>query len=339
MNSINQHISPKLNCAQFGDIEAQAAGVPGPERSVYSQLTRGRFEGVVQSYVISPRVSFVVEKTNRSIRKQFAVDASHLRIGFLCEQANRFACCGNGVRLQGAEASINFPETAIDLHLGENYQGCWVSLDYRAISQLLNRNGELSVARRSGRLQVAGPVGALFRNAVMTARNELFGPGSPTPHPRIVAAFEKTLISCAAYTLSSAQICDAGQKRASARHRAHLLRKACELIDAKTSEGLMISELCLSVGTSRRNLEMIFAEGLNVSPYQYIQAVRLNAIRKALLSDEDMTSSIGEIASRWGIWHLSRFANDYRMMFGELPSETRDLALQARVGPLHRSMP
>jgi AraC family ethanolamine operon transcriptional activator len=31
---------------------------------------------------------------------------------------------------------------------------------------------------------------------------------------------------------------------------------------------------------------------------------------------------INEIANRWGFWHMSQFAADYRRFFGELPSET-----------------
>jgi len=33
--------------------------------------------------------------------------------------------------------------------------------------------------------------------------------------------------------------------------------------------------------------------------------------------------SIGDVAARWGFWHLSRFAADYTRLFGELPSATR----------------
>ena len=31
---------------------------------------------------------------------------------------------------------------------------------------------------------------------------------------------------------------------------------------------------------------------------------------------------VGRISARWGFWHMSRFARDYRLLFGELPSET-----------------
>jgi AraC family ethanolamine operon transcriptional activator len=32
--------------------------------------------------------------------------------------------------------------------------------------------------------------------------------------------------------------------------------------------------------------------------------------------------TIQDIASHWGFWHLSQFAQDYKHLFGELPSAT-----------------
>jgi AraC family ethanolamine operon transcriptional activator len=34
------------------------------------------------------------------------------------------------------------------------------------------------------------------------------------------------------------------------------------------------------------------------------------------------SETVTEVAFRWGFWHLSRFAREYRSMFGESPSET-----------------
>jgi AraC-like DNA-binding protein len=64
--------------------------------------------------------------------------------------------------------------------------------------------------------------------------------------------------------------------------------------------------------------------------------MRLNAIRRALLSEENAGISIGDIASRWGVWHLSRFAADYRGLFGELPSESRRLIVKPEGRPRPR---
>jgi AraC family ethanolamine operon transcriptional activator len=44
-------------------------------------------------------------------------------------------------------------------------------------------------------------------------------------------------------------------------------------------------------------------------------------VRGELLSRS--ADTVGDVAARWGFWHLSRFAADYRQHFGELPSATR----------------
>ena len=36
----------------------------------------------------------------------------------------------------------------------------------------------------------------------------------------------------------------------------------------------------------------------------------------------DRLVTIQDIASHWGFWHLGQFAQDYRHLFGELPSDT-----------------
>jgi AraC family transcriptional regulator, ethanolamine operon transcriptional activator len=313
-------IVPERRTLRYDDVEAQATSQPGHEQ-LYSQLTSGRFEGTLDSYVISPRVALFVEATNRSIRKQFSVLPEHLRIGFLVDEAGQFKCYGNGAQLGGGDASVNLPMTPLDMHFGENYRGSWITLDYEHVRRMMLEDKQPS--RRPGRLQVADWAGGLFRDTLATAQQELFKPGAPRPHASTVAAFEKFLFSIAAWTLSTALGYNGQVRRPNVAHRAQLLRKACEIIDGKLTDGLTMSELCWMIGTSRRTLENIFMEAFNVSPYQYVRTMRLNAIRKALLSAENASISIGEVASRWGIWHLSRFAADYRSIFGELPSETR----------------
>ena len=90
-----------------------------------------------------------------------------------------------------------------------------------------------------------------------------------------------------------------------------------------------MQELCSLVGAGRRSLENIFVETLGVSPYQYVRMIRLNLIRKELLAEENQRVPIGDIAAKYGIWHLSRFAHDYKRVFGHLPSQERRLALPA----------
>jgi AraC family ethanolamine operon transcriptional activator len=46
--------------------------------------------------------------------------------------------------------------------------------------------------------------------------------------------------------------------------------------------------------------------------------VRLNGTRRAIKTSASET----EAATLWGFWHFGRFAQDYKVMFGEFPSGT-----------------
>ncbi|MDR2690020.1 MAG: helix-turn-helix domain-containing protein, partial [Azoarcus sp.] len=69
-------------------------------------------------------------------------------------------------------------------------------------------------------------------------------------------------------------------------------------------------------------LQYSFQEVLDLTPVKFLRAMRLNSVRRALRQARASQETVGDIAARWGFWHLSHFAADYREMFGELPSDT-----------------
>jgi AraC family ethanolamine operon transcriptional activator len=304
---------------RFRNIEAQAASIAGHEQ-IYAQLTPGLFDGGLESYAISERTAFFVETTNRSIRKRFQVLPGHLRVGFLLGE---FTCHGNGVPLAIGDTSVNLSSTPLDLHFGENYRGCWLTLAEADVTAIMPQAEELCASAKDGRSQVRGSAASLLQSTILIAREELFKLDLPASHCEVISALERSIISAAAWVLTEAFDRQPEPRRTCAAHRTHLLRRACEVIDVQLSSGLTMSKLCSIIGTSRRTLENIFLESLGVSPYQYVRVIRLNAIRRELLSEENAGVSIGDITAKWGIWHFSRFASDYRHMFGQLPSQER----------------
>jgi AraC family ethanolamine operon transcriptional activator len=50
--------------------------------------------------------------------------------------------------------------------------------------------------------------------------------------------------------------------------------------------------------------------------------VRLNAVRRELRNGT-ADQTIGDVAARWGFWHMGHFSHDYKALFGETPSHTR----------------
>ena len=104
-----------------------------------------------------------------------------------------------------------------------------------------------------------------------------------------------------------------------ARRRA--LRLAREAIAEATEPISTVAELCRLTGEGERTLRYAFCESFGVSPKAYLQARRLNAVRRMLVRGMPGTV-IADVANRQGFWHMGQFAADYRRMFDELPSET-----------------
>ena len=121
-------------------------------------------------------------------------------------------------------------------------------------------------------------------------------------------------------TLASGIVEDNTPEPASIRARA--ARTAREYIDACADAQPTIPEVCRSTGVSLRTLNYAFREFYDMTAKEYVQAIRLNRVRRDLRRASPETS-ISDVANIWGFWHMGQFAADYRRHFAELPSESR----------------
>lgn len=101
------------------------------------------------------------------------------------------------------------------------------------------------------------------------------------------------------------------------------LQRALGFIDEHLRDNITVTEVCRASATSIRTLQRTFLEELGTSPKQYIQLAKFAAARRDLLTSNEDTP-IGQVALCWGFWHMGQFAQDYRRLYGELPSETRN---------------
>lgn len=102
--------------------------------------------------------------------------------------------------------------------------------------------------------------------------------------------------------------------------RQRVVREARSYMSAHADEPITVPDLCEAIHVSRRTLQYSFQDVLDMSPVTYLRALRLNGVRRELRRGG--AEPVADRAARWGFWHPSRFAADYRRMFGELPSET-----------------
>ncbi len=101
------------------------------------------------------------------------------------------------------------------------------------------------------------------------------------------------------------------------------LRRVITYINDNLHQPPPINTLCQACAIGRKTLERDFRSHLGVSPRQYINQLRLSAVRKELLQRAP-DASIQATASQWGFTHMGKFAADYKIAFGELPSASID---------------
>ena len=75
---------------------------------------------------------------------------------------------------------------------------------------------------------------------------------------------------------------------------------------------------CMSVRTLHASFQQTFGE----SPMSYLRRIRLDHVRAELLRSDAAQVRVTDVAMKWGFFHQSRFAQQYRDQFGELPSRT-----------------
>jgi AraC family ethanolamine operon transcriptional activator len=108
-----------------------------------------------------------------------------------------------------------------------------------------------------------------------------------------------------------------------ARHVHYLmLRRAETFMRDNLQSEIYSRDICKAIGGSERALRYAFSHLLDTSPMRYLSQLRLNMACHHLLRADPSRRSVKSIALSCGLWDLSRFANSYKQLFGELPHDT-----------------
>ncbi len=116
------------------------------------------------------------------------------------------------------------------------------------------------------------------------------------------------------------------------RNSLHITRLCEERAAAARYQGVTLADLCAASGVSERRVRHAFYETYGMSPTAYLRIAALHDVRNALLLGPPVRDAVSRAASDFGFWHLSRFAGQYRALFGESPSATLDRRSQAAAG-------
>lgn len=201
---------------------------------------------------------------------------------------------------------LKLPRSSLENHLGE--------LLGRAVAEVVDFDFGLDLTT---------PQGSSLLNAVQFLAAELNRPGGLADMPLAREQLE-------AYVMT--QLLHAGRHQFTAALDAPAdivrygrLAPVVEYMRGNADQPLTPHELarvgCMSVRTLHASFQQVFGE----SPMSYLRTLRLDHVRGELLRSDSAVVRVTEVAMRWGFFHQSRFAQQYRDRFGELPSTTLKL--------------
>jgi len=142
--------------------------------------------------------------------------------------------------------------------------------------------------------------------------------GTPSGTESAYAATEaltRALVTC----LTAA---DASEERTTTYHQARIMARFVEAVDASVDQPLYMTDLCRDLAVSGRALRAYCHEHLGISPHRFLLLRRMHLAHSALLHASPGSTTVTEIATRFGFWELGRFAVAYRALFGASPSVT-----------------
>jgi len=99
------------------------------------------------------------------------------------------------------------------------------------------------------------------------------------------------------------------------------VKRAVDFMHANLSQPISLDDIAAACHVSVRSLQKGFRDFKMTTPMAYLQHLRLEAAHREL-QQASPGLTVAAIALKWGFGHMGRFAVDYKLRFGQSPSQT-----------------
>jgi len=304
---------------RFQDVHIHAAAI-GTWNQTYTQISAGLLESSLVQ-ISNPRCHVFRERINRRVVQHG--EAPKDRVCF----ALPIAVPGSA-HMQGREAddkSLFFLRGGEEFmfHMPMDMDMLAITFDQRLFDECLAsipQAAKIECLLKQPVIKV--PPGRLLecRSRLLNMVSNALGDSTPQEPPQGERALEAALLEELLVVLADPE-CDAGQRQPGSTH-SYIVEKLHRLTVNDAVNAPSIFEASKRLHVSRRTVQNSFRTVAGTTPLNYLRSVRLNGVRRELMSTCAAEISIGDLASRWGFFHMSHFAEDYQELFNELPSQT-----------------
>ncbi|HEX5817928.1 MAG TPA: helix-turn-helix domain-containing protein [Gemmatimonadales bacterium] len=300
------------------DLEEHAANARGWMVD-FRQLGRGRFAGTL-AFAHSSDVQYGDHEWSPGLMVAGAAPRDTVTLGVWLQRAPEARL--RGEPFTDADIGVLRPGDDVDLRAFGPSRLFTVSLPQSRVERYLEAvlGQPLEDLSQQQRLVTDLTPGARRQQFARIGVSHLYGQPQHLVDPGIATQLEEKVMHalCVGVRLP--------RQRARWSGSAALARRAEEFLAANLERPTTIRDLCVAVGATERTLHDAFRRHFNASPKAHLKLLRLNAVHRELQRGEPGTTVTG-VAMRWGFFHLSWFAQDYRRMFECTPSETLRVAM------------
>lgn len=334
-NDAKANLAPKVNLKDVSkrktdDVYEHACNITAWQQ-LYDQLKPGQFVGELDEFWLEGG-QFFKEYTNTALRQSCIVWPNSLWLGIPVNPQNTIGYIGSkeiafdaiAISEGGKEFELNTPDdytimgAVVNLTMLREYISCLYKEQQDSLLLLLHHS--------------TLEVNVLEKQRISKIILQALALGDQNPklmtNPATRLTLQQDLFDSLAKLLLTAQQAGGKQHKTRANYQ-RIVSKARNYIIDNQQEIITVTTLCQYLNVSRRTLQNCFQTTLGISPYTYLRAIRLNAVRRELESSYSQHQTIQDAAMAWGFWHMSQFAADYHGLFGELPSKS--LAARGRI--------
>lgn len=185
------------------------------------------------------------------------------------------------------------------------------------LSRMIDRPVQTPLSFDNAPMSIDGEAASLAQ-VVRLMFSELSRPSGAAPNQRAAASAEQLFLELMLETIphNYSPVLQTGSPAPRPQH----VRKAMEYLDAHAATDVTIDDIAAAADVPVRTLQRAFRQAFDVSPMTYLKHLRLDRVRARLKACDG--DGVTAIAFECGFTHLGRFARDYRLRFGETPSET-----------------
>ncbi len=309
--------TPQLHVAHAVDVDQLAQSITGWEQ-VYNQTSPGRFRGELTELLLGPAQIFA-ESSSHALVQTCKTRPEAVWFG-IPGQASRLGRI-EGAPIEHGMLAVRPGHSDFQLTTPDNFVFFGVVVETEALRLQMEQDGGMEMpenALEQRVLRVSDADLHIFRLQLCRVLRTL--PAVDSLSLGASADILDQIMSGLSQLLASRQA--SPRDSVSSQHARRLIRRVREYVYAHDDRSITVHELCTQLGASRRALQDCFRKSMDLTPKAYLHAYGLNAARRELRRTDSSCSTVSDVAARYGFWHLSQFAADYKLLFGELPSES-----------------